>query len=321
MYMLPTLAEKCSAFLKENLNALNVFHILPDAQKYEEKDLMNHCWKLIETETEEAVKSEGFVTVERSALEELVEKNSLNIKEVELFKAIDCWAEKECEKQGLVAEGSVKRRVLGERVVQGIRFPVMEEREFADFVLDSEILTPRETNRLFKYFNSVLNDPVGFPDAKRAGLELVVSRFRSLSWGWNPPSPDTICFEVDKDIRLHAIELFGSDNSEYSVTLEVFDHNSGEIVRSQEGIFLSKQINCEIGDHQGFDIVFEPPIAIKANKRYRISASITGPPSWYGTNGCSTVEHSGVTFHFYSLPKHRTNCGKGQFSKFVFTLD
>ena len=98
-YMLPTLAEKCSAFLQENLNALNLFHILPDAQKYEEKDFMNHCWKLIETETEEAVKSEGFVTVERSALEELVEKNSLNIKEVELFEAIDCWAEKECEKQ------------------------------------------------------------------------------------------------------------------------------------------------------------------------------------------------------------------------------
>ena len=84
-YMLPTLAEKCSAFLKKNLNALNVFHILPDAQKYEEKDLMNHCWKMIETQTEEAVKSEGFVTVERSVLEELVENNTLNIKEVELF--------------------------------------------------------------------------------------------------------------------------------------------------------------------------------------------------------------------------------------------
>ena len=319
-YMLPTLAEKCSAFLKENLNALNVFHILPDAQKYEEKDLMNHCWKLIETETEEAVKSEGFVTVERSALEELVEKNSLNIKEVELFKAIDRWAEKECEKQGLVAEGSAKRRVLGERVVQGIRFPVMEEREFADFVLDSEILTPRETNRLFKYFNSVLNDPVGFPDAKRAGHKLEVSRFRSLGRGWRSHYPDCIRFEVDKDIRLHAIELFGSDNSEHSVTLEVFDHNSGETVRSQEGIFLSKQINCEIGDHQGFDIVFVPSIAIKANKWYKISATITGPRSWYGTNGCSTVEHSGVTFHFYSVSRP-TSCEKGQISKFVFTLD
>ena len=321
-YMLPTLAEKCSAFLKENLNALNVFHILPDAQKYEEKDLMSHCWKLIETQTEEAVKSEGFVTVERSVLEELVEKNSLNIKEVELFRAIDCWAEKECEKQGLVAEGSVKRRVLGERVVQGIRFPVMEGREFADFVLDSEILTPRETNRLVKYFNSVLNDPVGFPDAKRAGHKLVVSRFRSLGIdrSWHPPFLDCICFEVDKDIHLHAIQLFGSDNSEYSVILDVFDHFSGKTFTIQEGIFLSKQINCEIGDHQGFDIEFEPPIAIKANKRYRISADITGPPSWYGTTGRSTVEHSGVTFHYYSVSRD-TNCGKGQFSNFVFTLD
>ena len=268
--MLPTLAEKCSAFLKVNLNALNVFHILPDAQKYEEKDLTNHCWKLIETQSEEAVKSEGFVTVERSVLEELVEKNSLNIKEVELFKAVDCWAENECKKQGLVAEGSAKRRVLGERVVQGIRFPMMEQTEFADIVLDSEILTLKETNRLVKYFNSVLNDPVGFPDAKRAGHKLEVSRFRSLGWGWGSHYPDYINFEVDKDIHLHAIQLFGSGNSEYSVTLEVLDHFSNGNVRGQEGIFLSKQINCEIGDHQGFDIVFEPPIAIKANKRYRI---------------------------------------------------
>ena len=324
-YMLPTLAEKCSAFLKENLNALNVFHILPDAQKYEEKDLMNHCWKLIETETEEAVKSEGFVTVERSVLEELVEKNSLNIKEVELFKAVDCWAEKECKKQGLLAEGSAKRRVLGERIVQGIRFPLMEQTEFADIVLDSEILTLKETNRLVKYFNSVLHDSVGFLETERRQRtegKQVISRFRSLARGWYYSfNSNCICFDVDKNIHLHAIHFFGSDNSQYSVTLEVSDHSSCISVGRQEGNFLSKQIQCEIGDHQGFDIVFEPPIAIKANKRYRIWAAITGPPSWYGTNRCSTVEKSGVTFHFYSVSGCASSCEKGQFSKFVFTLD
>ena len=321
-YMLPTLAEKCSAFLKENLNALNVFHILPDAQKYEEKDLMNHCWKLIETQTEEAVKSEGFVTVERSVLEELVKKNSLNIKEVELFKAVDCWAENECKKQGLVAEGSAKRRVLGERVVQGIRFPVMEQTEFADIVLDSEILTPKETNRLVKYFNSVLHDSVGFLETARTGGKQVISRFRSVAKGWwyNPRYRNCICFDVDKNIHLHAIHFFGSDNSQYSVTLGVLDHSSGISVTKQEGNFLSKQIQCEIGDHQGFNIVFEPPIAIKANTGYKIFADITGPPSWFGTNGCSTVEHSGVRFHFKS-DSFPTSDKKGQFSKFVFTLD
>ncbi|CAH3034800.1 unnamed protein product [Porites lobata] len=246
-YMLPTLAEKCSAFLKENLNALNVFHILPDAQKYEEKDLMNQCWKLIETQTEEAVKSEGFVTVERSVLEELVEKNSLNIKEVELFKAFDCWAEKECEKQGLAAEGSAKRRVLGERVVQGIRFPLMGQTEFADIVLDSEILTLRETNRLVKYFNSVLNDSVGFLETERNGRKRVISRFRSLQRGWYY-GIDSNClrFDVDKNIHLHAIHFFGSDNSQYSVTLGVLDHSSGISVRKQKGNFYLSRYSVKL---------------------------------------------------------------------------
>ena len=79
-YMLPSLADKCSAYLQENLNASNVFHVLPDAKKYEEKDLLDHCWKVIERETEEAVKSDGFITIERSILEQLVEIDSLSVK-------------------------------------------------------------------------------------------------------------------------------------------------------------------------------------------------------------------------------------------------
>ena len=90
-YMLPSLADKCSAYLQENLDGSNVLTVLPDVQKYEEKDLLDHCWKVIEKETEETVKSDGFVTIERSILEELVEKGTLNIKEVELFKAVDRW--------------------------------------------------------------------------------------------------------------------------------------------------------------------------------------------------------------------------------------
>ena len=95
--MLPSLADKCSAYLQENLDASIVFTVLPDVQKYEEKDLLDHCWKVIEKETEEAVKSDDFVTIERSVLEEMVKKETLNIKELELFKAVDRWAEKECE--------------------------------------------------------------------------------------------------------------------------------------------------------------------------------------------------------------------------------
>ena len=320
-YMLHSLADKCSAYLQKNLDASNVFHVLPDAQKYEEKDLLEHCWKVIEKETEEAVKSDGFATIERSVLEELVEKVSLNIKEVELFKAVDCWAEKECEKQGLVAEGSSKRRILGERIVKGIRFPVMEQKEFASVVLDCDILSRKELVDLMKYFNGVLTIPVGFSGAKRAEHLNVMSRFRSLNYGrWQYYSgrPNSIRLRIDKNIKLHAVRLFGSDNTEYSVTLMITPASG--VRTKKEGKFLSKIVQSEIGNYPGYEIVFEPPFALQRHTEYDFMAHITGPPSWFGKDGQSMVKHSGVTFSFFGLGA-QTLVDMGQFSEFVFSVN
>ena len=321
-YMLPSLADKCSAFLQENLNASNVFHVLPDAQKYEEKDLLDHCWKVIEKETEEAVKSDGFVTIERSVLEELVEKDSLTIKEVELFKAVNCWAGKECEKQGLVAEGSVKRSILGERIVKGIRFPVMELKEFADVVLDCDILTKKECFDMMKYFGSVLDIPAGFPTAKRVGCLKSIFRFRSLnnSWHYFDDSLNEIILQVDKKINMHAVRLFGSENNKYSVNVTVRPVNDSFGTASVTGDFRSKLIHNEIQDYPGFEVIFKPPINVTANVMYIFTATITGPYSWYGQSGLSRVEHSGVTFVFNNASESSTTAKRGQFAEFVFAL-
>ena len=325
-YMVPSLADKCSAYLQGNLSATNVFAVLQDAQKYEEKDLLAHCWKVIEKETEEAVKSDGFVTIEGSVLEEMVEKDSLNIKELELFKAVDRWASNQCEKQGLVAEGSVKRRILGERIVKGIRFPLMEQKEFVDVVLDSDIRTKAESYHLMKYFNSVLNVPVAFLVVNRYGPAKAISRFKSLHKGWNySGTVDCICLKVDKDIKLNEIRLFGSDNNRYSVTLTVKDPTGAIIVCEKRSLF-SKPVRSDIGDYEGFEIVFKPPILLEAlaNAGYhRFEAKITGPPSWYGGGGPPYVEHSGVKFGFGISDTSfgfRSSHKCGQFAEFVYTL-
>ena len=326
-YMLPSLADKCSAYLQENLDASNVFHVLPDAQKYEEKDLLDHCWKVIEKETEEAVKSDGFVTIERSILEELVKKDSLNIKEVELFKAVDCWAVKKCQKQGLVAEGSVKRRILGERIVKGIRFPLMEQTEFADVVLDSDILTKKETFDLVKHFNSALKSVTEFSSAKRTGPSLnVISRFRSVlpeyRWDYSSGVSNCIGLKTNKDVKLHAVRLFGNADDVYSVDLKVKE-SDGVVLAIEGNRFLSKLVQSEIGDYQGFDIVFEQPIVLKANSGYvRFEAKISGPPSCYGEGGLSLIKHSGVVFSFnsYTSSGFHSTAQCGQFSEFLFSL-
>ena len=46
-YIVPSLAKKCTEYLRDNLNASNVFFILPHAQKFENKDLEDRCWKVI----------------------------------------------------------------------------------------------------------------------------------------------------------------------------------------------------------------------------------------------------------------------------------
>ena len=326
-YMLPSLADKCSVYLQENLDASNVFHVLPDAQKYEEKDLLDHCWEVIETETGKVVKSDVFMTIERSALEELVEKDALNIKEVDLFKAVDCWAVNECRKQGLEAEGYMKRRILGERIVKGIRFPLMEQTEFADVVPDSDILTKKESYDLVKHFNSVLKSVTGFSSAKRTGTSFnVLSRFRSVStdcgWGYSPDVSNCIGLKANKDVKLHAVRLFGSANSEYSVTLTV-RHGNGFVLATEGGEILSKHVQSEIGDYQGFDVVFGRPIALKANSGFvRFEAKINGSLSYFGQGGQSQIKHSGVVFSFDSCTSFGfgTNVQFGQFSEFLFSL-
>ena len=327
-YMLPSLADKCTEFLREKVNGSNVFHVLPDAQRYEEKDLEDHCWEVIDNQTNEAVKSDGFVTIEKSVLEALVERDSLNVKEVELFKAVDCWARNECEKQGLAAEGSEKRRILGERIVKAIRFPVMKEKEFADVVLDCDVLTKKELCDLMKCFNSVLNVPGGFSAVKRCGLRQRLSRFETgkkcKSWHYGSAyggDYDSIILSVSKNIRLNSVRLFGSENNEYSVTLVVYEADSVDLA-TKSGKFMSELIQSEGGDYHGFDIVFEPPIILKANIKYYFQAAIVGPPSWFGRGGQSHVEHFGIlTFSFNATigSSLRTTVKQGQFSEFEFS--
>ena len=73
-YLVPSLADKCTEYLQEHLGASNVFSVLPQAQTFEDKDLEEWCWEVIEAQTENALTSEEFVTLERSIVESVVKR-------------------------------------------------------------------------------------------------------------------------------------------------------------------------------------------------------------------------------------------------------
>ena len=319
-YMVPLLVTKCTEYLQDNLDPSNVFSILSYAEHYEGKNLVDRCWKVIDEQTDAAVKSDGFATIEKTLLEALVERDTLNIAEVDLFKAVVEWATKECERQGKVAYGQEIRRILEPKIIKAIRFPAMKEEEFASVVLDKDILTFAEVGDIIKCFNSVECPDLGFPVTRRSGtFPIRCYRFNSVKFGWsNVHETSCISFCLDRNILFHGVYLFGSEDSHYSVTLSLVS-NQG-ILASADGIFVS--MHHTPGDYYGFDVLFKNPVDLCQGVTYCLKAHIYGPKSWFGFQGRPTLRCAGVTFTLKDplFSADGTDTTRGQFNEFIFSF-
>ena len=323
-YLVPSLADKCTGYLREHLEASNVFSILPQAQKFEDKDLEERCWNVIELHTEEAVTSDDFVTLERSIVESVVKRERLNVKEVDLFKAVDRWANRAVEKQGLTPDSKVKRKVLGEEIVKAIRFPVMSYNEFASVVLDCCILTKGELIFLIKHYGDAsLKCPLPFIHSPRSGsIVHRFYRFASLDFSWSHGgiAADALGVTVSKPIALHGVQHFGSEGGNYTVSLEVKDAVRGLSLVKQTGTY-SSEID-ETNSYYGFDVKFNRPVYLEKDKPYEVVSVIAGPSSWRVGAGKNPVAVQGVQFSFSnsSASTNGTTVDNGQFSAFLFSL-
>jgi len=270
-YMVPSLAEKCTEHLRDNLKASNVFCILPHAQKFEDKDLEDRFWEVIEKQTEEAVTSDEFVALERSVVEFLVKKENLNVKEVKLFKAVDRWITKESERQGITPESDGKRRILGEEIVKEIRFPLMSQREFASVVFDSYILSFQEVGDMIKHYANVLSTPLPYkPQTPRKAYTPIrrCSRFKKFCraqtgggwWDYINSVADRVNFTVNKPVALHGVQHFGSQSGAYTVSTEVKDSADGSILVKKSGSFFSAKDDTDW--FYGFDVQFDCPVCL-----------------------------------------------------------
>ena len=324
-YLVPSLAEKCAEFLRKNLDASNVFTILPHAQKFEDKDLENRCWKVIEMHTEEAVTSDDFVVIDRSLVESVVKSEKLNVKEVELFKAVNRWAEKKIDEKGIVTDGNAKRRIIGEEIVKEIRFPLMSQTEFATFVVDSNILNVQEIVNMIKHYNEVLTSPLPYLQSPRTGVLRRVCRFNEyraagMAGCWNYGGYwNALILSVDKNVRLYGVQHFGCEGCEYSVSMEINDAASNLSLAKKSGTYCSEKDSD--GIYYGFDVLIDSPVILESGRKYEIRSMISGPQSWYGAKGETSVNFEGINFTFSrsDSPSNGTNVGRGQFPVFVCT--
>lgn len=85
-YLLPHLAKLCVKFLESNLTVQNACLLLSQSRLFDETDLVERCFEVIDAQTELALASPGFTQIDYETLRRILRRDTLNAKEVSRLK-------------------------------------------------------------------------------------------------------------------------------------------------------------------------------------------------------------------------------------------
>ena len=105
---------------------------------------------------------------------------------------------------------------------------------------------------------------------------------------------------VDKTIELQAVRLFGSENNEYKVSLEVSDKYGCYLASVTDIYFTSMPMRSDMGNYHGIRVIFNPSLTLQADIDYFFNVILEGPPTWYGEGGISHKVLDDLTISFFS---------------------
>ena len=318
-YIVPYLARACVRYLETSLTAKNTCVLLSQSHLFEEPELMQRCWEVIDAQAEEALRSEGFADIDYATLQAVLARETLNAREISLFEAALRWAEAECGRQELEPTSENKRKVLGNALYL-IRIPTMQLDEFANSAAQSGILNLQETNDIFLYYTAQYKPNLPYSGKPRRGLvphrvhRFQSTAFRGNQWRYRGRC-DSIQFSCDKRIFIAGFGLYGSSNgpAEYRVKIEL--KRNGMILGCNQTKFLSD------GSSNSFPVFFENPIQIEPDTFYTASAILDGAElSYFGQEGMAEVTQGKVTFQFQcsSDSTNGTGVQGGQIPELIF---
>ena len=320
-YIVPSLTQKCVDVVQASVKPENVLTVLEHSIQFDEKEMEKKCWEMVDLQSSKVAISDTFNDISQGTLIKLLQRDTLNIREIELFQAVLKWCENECSKTGLDVSAENKRAVLGDAIYQ-IRFTTMSQKEFAQHVSSSGLLTSDEIVAVYDKLNGIDTPSLKWKLPQRQSNALHRIRFQRFPeidldpnrWHYDG-YPDRLSFRVNKPAILHGVRLFGGTNgSRYEVSLEV---NGTSTV---SGTYTSELNNDGI---YGFDVMLPAPISVDQDKAVTMKATIRGPTSYGGDNGKESVVVDGVTVTFIGAgcaPTNGTNLERGQFPQIILSV-
>ena len=130
----------------------------------------------------------------------------------------------------------------------------------------------------------------------------------SSTWNQITGKSDALILVVNKAVLFHGVRLFGDNKGrQYKVKFTIKDKNV-------TGTYRSEQDNDGVS---GYDVMLPNPISLLPNEENTIIATITGPESYSGCSGKSSVKIDDVvvTFKNCKSSSNGTNIASGQIYK------
>lgn len=297
-YAATLLEIACVDYLKKNLNGDNACMLLAQARLFDEPQLAALCLEVIDRSTVEAVSAESFAEIDYETLCLILQRDSLEIKESNLYSSVLRWAQAECSRQNISATPENQRKVLN-RALELIRFPLMSVEEFANGPAQSNLLNDRELVQMFLYFTAKPTPSVSFHDTPRscpATKEESVCRFGRVEkrWGYSGHT-DRIRFTVNRKVFLVGFGLYGSINgtAKYFANIQLLNSELRLVLGENDAIYSTD------GTSSTFKVAFKEPVEILPNVSYTACATIQGPDSYYGSRGMRKVVNGKTMFQFF----------------------
>lgn len=316
-YNIKKLEEECVKQLKNKLSLENVLTILPQAMLFDEEALIETCLTKIDENTKAVFMSDEFTEISNATLCFLLKRDNLNASELEIFRAVQNWSKKECDRNGLQTSGEQLRKVMGD-AMKLIRFPLISATDLATFVIPIGILTESEGFTLFMYHASNQEtDPIFSAKERkyRASVPLSVCRFPNLfnsTYNWGTKY-NMIDFKVGQPIKLVGFGIYRTCSpwtGNVSITVLSGQSRVGDFMQE-----MSFDAVTEINR-----IILPAPVTISADTWYTISFMMPAT-TVFGDNGKSSVSCESVKFEFRNPPPPSAGCCVkfGQVPEIVFS--
>lgn len=212
-YNVNSLKVFCEGFLSENLKNKNVLTVIDNSNEFKlDNELIKKCFLHISRSKGRFIKnmSFSFHEMRQDGLKTLLKSNELTNKEIQIFRAVNSWAEYKCYNNNIEINSNNKRMALGD-ALKHIRFPLMTVSEFTECVENDSFLTDKQQIEIFKYIGTSGKSKCKFSTFKRN--EILKNITLSPFGGYSNRKRDTfefkIKFKFNVAVRLHGFEING----------------------------------------------------------------------------------------------------------------